>query len=341
MILDNGFSRVYFKPNERKEVQTLFPMNKIRSEKKIFRKRGVRCLLLLTSLILTTACGTADLSTDNVRNAATQPGLREQAREIFEKSLKTRGGYSTYKSFHSVRLNGIDVWHSSLVRFFTPVTEQEQKFEVTFSILGNKIAYLFLNGKRKGQYIGVENGKTYRVTNEEREFADSSKIRLYLEPLKNYFQWPYTLFESPVLLYAGEEKIEKKAYHVLFASSGGVAASPEHDQYVIYIQKETYDVDYIDFTLRSLFESYKGTVHYGELRTVQGLKVPVHIGVSNDVTDEDFAHEFYFSDIQFISKNPRICGRRTNALPMLFPRLPTKRSVFCQFLPGRYEVAEK
>jgi hypothetical protein len=279
-------------------------MNKLRFSGKRFKNQGGGFFLLLISMILTMGCSTADLSSDKIKNPETQPTLREKAIEVLEKSLNTRGGYSTYKSYNSVRLKGTDLWHSSLVRFFTPVTEQEQKFEVVFSTSGREINYLFLNGKRKGQYIGIEKGKTYRAINQEKKFADSSKIRLYLEPLIHYFQWPYTLYESPVLLYAGEKIIANETYHLLFASSGGVAASVEHDQYVIYINQKTYYVDYLDFTLRSLFESYKGTLHYHDLRNVQGFMVPFFIGVSNEVENKDFVHEFYFSEIQFISKGP-------------------------------------
>jgi hypothetical protein len=264
-------------------------------------KRHGTLFFVFTTLIMAMGCSTADLSTDNLKNQGRQPDLREEAITIFERSLNARGGYNTYKSFDAVQLRGTDVWSSSFVRFFTPVTEQEQKFEVTFSIAENKIKYLFLNGKRKGQYIGVESGKTYRAKNEGRDFTDSSKIRLYLEPLTHYFQWPYKLYESPVLLYAGEENIENEAYHLLFASSGGVAASPDHDQYVIYVNKKTHYVDYIDFTLRALFESYKGTLHYRDFRIVQGLVVPFFIGASDEVKNKDFVHEFLFGEIQFNS----------------------------------------
>ena len=265
----------------------------------MLKKRHDGFLWLFTTLIMLIGCSTADLSTDHVRNQETQPDLREKAIRIYERSLNARGGFKTYKSFDSIRLRGTDLWHSSIVRFFTPVTEQEQKFEVVFATAGSEISYTFLNGTRKGQAIGVENGKTYRIIEEERGYSDSSKIRIYLEPLTHYFQWPYKLFESPILLYAGEDNIENQSYHLIFASSGGVAASPEHDQYVIYINSKTHYVDYIDFTLRSLFQSYKGTLHYRDFRTVQGLVVPFFIGASDAVEDQDFVHEFLFSEIQF------------------------------------------
>ena len=70
---------------------------------------------------------------------------------------------------------------------------------------------------------------------------------------------------------------------------------------MIYINKKTYHVDYIDFTLRSLFESYKGTLHYRDFRTVQGLVVPFFIGASDTIENKDFVHEFLFSEIQFIT----------------------------------------
>jgi hypothetical protein len=211
----------------------------------MLKKRGGNLILVFAALIMTMGCSIADLSPDNVKNQDAQPDLREKAITIFERSLSARGGYDIYKSFDSVRLQGADIWHSNFVRLFTPVTEQEQKFEVVFAPKGGEISYIFLSGTRKGQSIGVANGKTYRVVEEEREFSDSSKIRVYLEPLTHYFQWPYKLFESPVLLYAGEENIENQSYHLIFASSGGVAASPEHDQYVIYVNKKTHYVDYI------------------------------------------------------------------------------------------------
>lgn len=267
----------------------------------MLNKRHGILFIVYAALVMTMGCSTADLSTDNLRDQDSQPDLREKAIKIYERLLNARGGYNTYKSFESVRLRGADVWHSSFVRLFTPVTEQEQKFEVVFATKGGEISYIFLNGTRKGQSIGVANGKTYRVVEEKREFSDSSKIRVYLEPLTHYFQWPYKLFESPVLLYAGEDNIENQSYHLIFASSGGVAASPEHDQYVIYVNKKTHYVDYIDFTLRSLFESYKGTLHYRDFRNVQGLVVPFFIGASDAVENEDFVHEFLFSEIQFSS----------------------------------------
>ena len=265
----------------------------------MLNKRHGSFLRVFTILIMLMGCSTADLSTDNVRNQDTQPDLREKAIRIYERSLNARGGFKTYKSFDSIRLRGTDLWHSSFVRFFTPVTEQEQKFEVVFATKGNEISYIFLNGTREGQAIGIENGKTYRVIEKEKEFSDSSKIRIYLEPLTHYFQWPYKVFESPLLLYAGEDNIANQSYHLIFASSGGVAASPEHDQYVIYVNKKTHQVDYIDFTLRSLFQSYKGTLHYRDFRTVQGLVVPFFIGASDTVENQDYVHEFLFSEIQF------------------------------------------
>lgn len=265
----------------------------------MLNKRFGKLFFLFTALIVAMGCGTADLSTDTLRHKNTQSGLREKAVKIYQRSLNYRGGYDVYKSFDSVRLRGADVWHSSFVRLFTPVTEQEQKFEVVFNTTGSAIKYVFLSGKRNGQSIGIEDGKTYRATKDKKEFTDSSKIRLYLEPLTHYFLWPYKLFESQVLLYAGEENIQNQSYHLIFASSGRVAASPEHDQYVIYVNKKTYNVDYIDFTLRSLFESYKGTLHYRNFKTVQGLVVPFFIGATDAAENKDFVHEFLFSEIQF------------------------------------------
>jgi hypothetical protein len=217
-ILDNASRKDYHKPSEIREGQFFTPMNTMRLSRKICKNQGGGLLLLVSFVILAIGCSTADLSSDKVKNPEKQPTLREKAIAVLEKSLNTRGGFSTYNSYDAVRLKGTDVWHSGLVRFFTPVTEEEQKFEVVFSISGRDMDSLYLSGKRTGEYIGIEKGRTYRTVNLEKEFADSSKIRLYLEPLMHYFQWPYSLYESPVLLYAGKKKIANETYHLLLAS---------------------------------------------------------------------------------------------------------------------------
>jgi hypothetical protein len=260
-----------------------------------------KLFFIMTTLLFSMGCSLADLTTETIRQADTRSELRDKAVVLFEKSLELRGGYSRYVSFDYVRLQGTDFWHSTLVRFFTPVTEQEQEFEAVISTTGNEIRFTFLNGAREGQSIGIEDGKTYKEINQEKKFVESSKIKLYLKPLADYFKWPYTLYDSPVLLYAGEKQVENESYHLLFVSSGGVVASPEHDQYMIFLNQRTHSVDYIDFTLRSLFNSYKGTLHYRDFGVVDGLKVPFLIGVSDGVNNQDFAHEFRFNEIRFTS----------------------------------------
>jgi len=42
-------------------------------------------------------------------------------------------------------------------------------------------------------------------------------------------------------------------------------------------------------------------LHYRDLRTVQGLMVPFFIGVSDEVENKDFVHEFRLSETQFIT----------------------------------------
>jgi hypothetical protein len=249
-------------------------------------------------------CQLADLRTEALRNA--EPGDRqiETARHIYMGALDRLGGYARYQRFQVKILKGTDIWHSTWVRWFTPVTEDRQAFEVQIRQSPDVIRYRFLNGKRRGDVIGVDPTGTFYESRQQRRYTDSSSVRLYLEPLRDYFEWPFKLMESPILVNAGSRVIRDRTYDLIFAATGGMAPSKTHDQFLIYIHRQTGRIDYLEFTLRDLMQSYKGALHYLDYRESSGLRVLARIGVGDTVTDDTYVHVFEFDDIQLITEQP-------------------------------------
>lgn len=262
------------------------------------QRKGFLTTLLLSGLALV-GCKLADLQPETLKNAEEAAELNAKARQVYGAALEQMGGLERFKRYKTKTLTGIDQWNSAFVRWFTPATESEQRFSATLSRDKDEIVFRFLNGSRKDEIIGVEAGSTFEERDEKRIYGNAASIRLYLVPLRDYLEWPFTLFDSPVLLYGGSRTISDGAYDVVFASTGRVGPSKRHDQYLIYINRESGLVDYIEFTLRELMASYKGALHYDDFRQVEGLSIPFRIGVSGSVEDNDFVHVFYYEDMRF------------------------------------------
>jgi hypothetical protein len=261
---------------------------------------GGMILSALLAITFAAGCQTADLRTDAM--AGLEPGADdiENARNVYTAALERLGGYDKFRRFKTKKLKGTDIWYSGWVRWLTPVTETRQTFEVHIQSDPPEIRYRFLNGKRQGEVIGVDQTGAYSEAQGERKHTDSSSIRLYLEPLRDYFEWPFTLLDSRLLLHAGSRTIRGRRYDLIFATDGGMAPSEQYDQFIVYIDHNTGRIDYVEFTLRELTQSYRGTLHYTDYREVAGLWVPFTIGVGDTVEDEAHVHVFEFDQINFM-----------------------------------------
>jgi len=252
--------------------------------------------LLLVGLLLS-GCSLADLRPDSLRAPGALSGREEKAVRILEASLEARGGFQRFRDTAAWTLTGADTWNSRLIRWFTPVTERRQEFEAVFRSDPDEVRFRFLNGRRRGETVGLDAGGTYEEEAAGRRYDERSSLRLYLGPMRDYFRWPFTLRESPVLAHVGRKALNGRTYEVIFAS-GSPHPSEAADQYRIYIDPEVGRVEIIEFTLRALSPAYQGALHYRSFRRVDGLELAFFIGVSDSAEEDAFVHFFELTEIQ-------------------------------------------
>ena len=180
-----------------------------------------------------------------------------------------------------------------------------QQFQMT-SILGTDDSeFTLLNGPNTGQTWGVKDWKSYQKS------ADGSKNFVHNEKYhhkliyKNYwFQFPYRIGEAPIIAYGGERIVEGKKYDLLFATWGSEKANREYDQYVLYLNKQTRMVEWLNFTLREKFKFIHITARFADFKSVNGITVPfsqyIKVGYPNE--DGIKMHENRYAWIQFGEK---------------------------------------
>lgn len=261
---------------------------------------------LLFSALLLAGCQLADLRPDMKTADDPIAGRSPDAVALYLAALERMGGGAGHAvAPPAMSLTGEDRWHVSVLRWLTPLTDSLQQFRFHSRPEKPEILYQFTNGGRSGEIIGIDALGTFEEdAHGGRRYRDSSSIRLYLEPMKNYVEWPISLFNSPVLVAAGHRVINGDIHDILFASSSSGAPSKVHDQYRLYIHRESKRVAFIEFTLRALWPSYKGALHYGDFRHIGGIVLPFRIAVSGSVDDTEFVHTFVFDHIELISSRP-------------------------------------
>lgn len=177
-----------------------------------------------------------------------------------------------------------------------------QHFQMT-SILGTDDCEMtLLNGSNSGQRWGVEGWKTYFVNNQgEKQFKLHEQYKHKLIYKNYWFQFPFRIDEAPIIAYAGEAILEGKTYHLIYATWGSETPNANYDQYVLYLDKETKHIEWLNFTVREQFKSFKLAAQFTNLKNVDGILCPFsqYLFIGNPDNRFINLHENHYQWIRF------------------------------------------
>lgn len=179
--------------------------------------------------------------------------------------------------------------------------ELPQQFQMT-SILGtDDCEFTLLNGPNKSQTWGVQDWKSYQNKNGQKDFVRNEKYHHKLIYKNYWFQFPFRISEAPIIAYAGESTVKGKTYDLLYATWGSEFANEEYDQYVLYLDKETRLVEWLNFTLREKANFAKITAQFTDFKSINGIVSPFsqYISVGNPESPGPKVHENRYQWIQF------------------------------------------
>lgn len=259
--------------------------------------------VLLMANVFTTilgACSAANIKEGLAQKSPADELSGARVLKLYDKFLEQAGFPHTRTGF----VTGVDEWESWLVRQFTPVTESRQEFELVYG--ENKTEFVFRNGEKKGQSVGTlagasaKEGRTFSGREGQEKRHDKSSVLMYVDPLRDYLLWPFRLREKKILEPAGERQWGGKKYTLVFASDQE-KFSPEVDQYILWFDKDSGRLKYIEFTMRALMKSYRGALAY-EYDAETGW--PQTVYVRDAVGDEDYSHKIVVEKWEEFASGP-------------------------------------
>lgn len=256
-------------------------------------------LVILGALFFVAGCTTVDLRTKELQTQGASSTLQFQGDAFLKKMFKAHDPENHTAGFSAVGIVAVDEWKANVLRLLTPIENPSQKIKFTFSLLSGDADMLYLDGKSAGNSFGIKDFETYGIKNGEvlgKKFRD---VELYLTPVRNYFLWPLILKNSSAIAYAGEGLVGSQEYDKIFASKDVFFAEGDSDQCVVWINKNTGLVDYIEFTLRNLFKAYHGVVQYLDYRDTRGVWMPYEVMLTDQVGSFNYSHRFLVENIEF------------------------------------------
>jgi len=220
-----------------------------------------------------------DLQTDYIRKHGHSKEAQTKGRKLLLQSLESFGGWKAFQAQKEqiLRVHFQDLFPSKIFQWMImPQEFHGQKMQLTFKTGGWNNRLTFLGGKRDGGGWGVQNWKSYLFDKSGKITWKEKKEAKFWGPTYQYFiLMPFYLMDAQLIAYAGEKTLQGKRYELVMATWKQFAPQKDIDQYLIWIEKKTKEIKYVQFTIRDNAPRLVGTVDYHTtFQKVGKLKLP-------------------------------------------------------------------
>jgi len=247
-------------------------------------------------LCLLGGCATADLRSGRPVGDFSIDD-QNKGREIL-KQVALKGGYDPSNNYTQLDVTLIDHWPLTILRLLTPLRSNHQKLHFIFGLKEIDVLMSYLDGPGAGDALGIKDGKVFETTQGRTVYKNSDSIEVYCLHVRRYFLWPYVLAKMPVVAFLGEGKKFGLSYDLVFTGLSTKKANHQEDQYVLWVNQQTHQVDFIEFTFRHFLNSYKGIVSYQDYRDAQGISFAYNITLLDSFKRQEYLHQLLVQSIK-------------------------------------------
>ena len=218
-------------------------------------------------------CSPADLRTPLLHTAKSDQSLINKGRDLLNRVAESHG-LSAWNTFHTQEIILNDVWQAE---GFWPAADQQLSLK---SILGTFTAQAtLLDGPKAGEQFGIQSWRPYHkdtagTLSFEPAQEDPTAQTFYIPSLQYFNELPFRMLNADLVAYAGERVYRERTYDLLFVTWGSFEPNMLHDQYMLWIDRETHRIAMCQYTLREAGPVFTGTIHFGDYREVQGVFFP-------------------------------------------------------------------
>jgi len=268
-------------------------------------KNTISNMLVLILLLGLGSCKLADIRTTTLKKGES---TKENGRTLLEESINTMG-YNNLQNFENYSVKSVfnwkPLWSMMPMNALPGNKNKEIEFHFSTNSFDGRVDYL--EGRKKGDYHGLQSWQSYQSVNEKPVKFEKDKRRSWgLASYHYMIEAPVRLLNAPIIKYAGTKSMYGKEYDLVFASWGSEKANKQHDQWLVYINKETKFIDLTQLTIRDFFLPFPrnmahGTVQYLSRTNVDGIHLPSEVSIQllKPKKQKKYVYKFELYDYQF------------------------------------------
>lgn len=263
-------------------------------------------LSILTFIIIITGIGliklfntSLDIRNDYLKHSLTSEDYRK-GKEIINKMSDAYGGTNRWLNYNQIKFEQTSEWYNRTLISGWSVNPQD--FEMTVYPNNENAQLKLLNGEESGDLYKLVNHQLYsQINGEDVEVIHSNYKRKII--FKNYwFQFPFKIQEASIIAYAGNAIKNGQKYNLVFATWESLEANKRYDQFLLYINKENYRIEYLDFTVREFLPFLKFSCRFTNFKKVNEMTLAHSQYVFYDVSPLNTKiklHENHYHSINF------------------------------------------
>lgn len=235
---------------------------------------------------------------------------KDKAVSILNEAWKAHG-FDKMNSKQVYEITAADDWKGLMGKIgkLWPEQKQEMKLQYAFGTFDSRVT--FLEGKKKGEQRGLQSWKYYTIPNGDSipKFKKRAheKTEFGLAAFQYFFELMDRLKDLELVAYAGEKEFKGNKYDLVFVTWHKLKTHNRHDQYMLWINKETKMMDYVHFTVHGTAfpgNTITGSNEFTSFKSIDGVQIPFEqiIYIGSPKTDQSkYLHKLTVSDFKFDS----------------------------------------
>lgn len=235
---------------------------------------------LLLAIIVLPSC-MADLRTALIKEDGITTSNTQKGKALLEAAW-AKHGFNQLDNYTTYSFTGTDTWKGLMGKMGKPWPSAKSTIEFKYAIRTFDSQAHFLDGKRANTVAGLQSWNYYeKPPDGELAFTDYNKrIDFGLSAYHYFFELLDRLKRAPIISYAGEKTFNDEEYDLVFATWEKPEPHMKHDQYILWINKETGLLDYAVYSLRDNFlkvpayKAFYGSIKFSDYQKVNGILIP-------------------------------------------------------------------
>lgn len=268
-----------------------------------------KALIIPLVLLILTSCLS---SVSNKVVKTNQLSGKEKAMNILDKAWLAHGldSMMTKKVYE---VTATDDWPGMMGKMgkLWPIQKQELKLQYAVGTFDSRVT--FLNGKKKGEQRGLQAWNYYVIKKGDSipQFKKKAheKTEFGLAAFHYFFELIDRLKKVDLITYGGEKEFNGNTYDLVFVTWHKLRKHNKHDQYMMWINRETGMMDYCHFTVHGTAfpgNIITGSIEFTNFKKVDGVQIPFEqiVYIGSPKTDQTkYLHKLTVDSFKFDSFN--------------------------------------